>query len=63
MGEIIPLLAVALVLAFVGLTSWFWQDENDDLLGLLPLYIAALLFCVDMIFLRRRLHAKSRDFY
>ena len=63
LGETTPLLAAVLVLAFVGFTSWFWQSEDGDLLDLAPLYILAALFCIDMIFLRNRLHNKSKDMF
>ena len=63
MGEATPIVAVALVLVFVAFTSWFWLTQNDSLLDLLPLYLPAAFFCVDMIFLRKRLRKKSTDPY
>jgi hypothetical protein len=63
MGQAAPIAAVALVLVFVAFTSWFWLTQNDSLLDLLPLYLPAAFFCVDMIFLRRRLRKKSNDLY
>jgi len=61
MGEATPILAAILVLAFVAFTSWFWLDQDDGLLSLMPLYAVAAFFCIDMVFLRRRLHTRSRD--
>jgi hypothetical protein len=61
LGRAIPLLAAVVVLSFVGFTAWFWQSDNEDLLDLTPLYLVALFFCVDMVFLRKRLRNKSRE--
>ncbi len=61
LNEVIPLLAAALVLAVVGFTTWFWLAEDVGLLALSPLYLAAALFCADMVLLSRRLHARSKD--
>ena len=61
LGEVIPLLAVGLVIAVTGFTSWFWLIEDDSLFDLLPLYVLAALFCIDMVFLRNRLHNRSKD--
>lgn len=59
LGELIPLLAVVLVVAAIGFTSWFWLAQDDSLLDLMPLYVLAALFCIDMVLLRTRLHSKS----
>lgn len=61
LGEVIPLLAAALVMAAVGFTSWFWLTQDDSLFDLMPLYLLAALFCIDMILLKNRLHNKSKD--
>ncbi len=63
LGEAIPVLAAGLVLAAVAFTSWFWLSQDDGLISLLPLYLAAAFFCVDMAFLRKSLRAKSKDIY
>ena len=63
MGQATPIVAVALVLVCVAFTSWFWLTENDNLLDLVPLYLPAAFFCVDMIFLRKRLRKNSKDLY
>jgi hypothetical protein len=63
MGEAMPILATLLALAAVAFTSWFWLAEDEELLSLAPLYIAAAFFCVDMAFLRRRLRTKSKEIY
>lgn len=59
LGEAIPLLAVVLVVAVTGFTSWFWLTQDESLFDLLPLYGLAALFCIDMILLRNRLHSRS----
>lgn len=61
LGKVIPLLAAVLVVAAVGFTSWFWLTQDDSLFDLMPLYVLAVLFCIDMVFLRTRLHNKSKD--
>ena len=61
MAEVTPILAAVLALAAVGFTSWFWLAEDQGLLSLAPLYVAAVFFCVDMAFLRRRLRIKSKE--
>jgi NADH:ubiquinone oxidoreductase subunit K len=58
--EAVPLVAAATVLAAVGFTSWFWQTQDDSLFNLLPLYVAAAFFCVDMALLTKHLRAKAR---
>jgi hypothetical protein len=63
MGETTPILAAAVALAFVGFTSWFWQDQGGNLIDLMPLYLPAAFFCVDMVFLRKRLRNQSKDIY
>ena len=63
LGAAIPILAAALVLVFVAFTSWFWLAQNQSLLPLIPLYAAAAFFCIDMVFLARRLLARSKDIY
>jgi len=61
LGEVIPLLAAVLAVGAVGFTSWFWLTQDDSLFDLMPLYVLAALFCIDMVLLRNRLHNKSKD--
>ena len=61
LGNAVPLLAVGLVVVAVGFTSWFWLTQDDSLFDLMPLYVLAALFCIDLILLRNRLHNRSKD--
>ena len=63
MGEATPIFAMVLVLAVVGFISWFWLNQDAGLLILVPLYVAAAIFCFDMMLLRKRLHNSKKDIY